>query len=744
MYNFDGIHVDNLQIVLDYMYHQISWRELQSNAEATIAAKTLGIMEQVQGPALDQSSVLKDMEGNKVLLVKRFSTGRKGISGRAAKSSSLSKRVILPQQEIAKLIVNRRIIKPLVEVEPAWGDVGVDNVGGFDQCKGEGHGDIGQLVAVPPEEADMVNSGETGEQALFISNTPSQDSDQPLPSLSQQLNSVVVGQDGCVTLYAEPDKTEELTPDVAGAGCEHPTLVPGVEDTASEQEHPTLVPGVEDTVSEQEQQEEQLQAQSSVKEQDVSTDSTQEADSQSCNEATTRMTYMLTGNTDVSTGDEQEAIAPIVDHVKVHTDDDTKDITDNAAAAIEDLSGNINGTATLQTVSGDKDCKTNTKELGDGDATLIYDKPKVSETPKETDSEMRSDYVKCDDSDLSTPKEEPTSDVVKSKQRRKTQAPSTPVSMPTRSRRIRRPPRDELYEWTLPSMRRRDVESTRVTSELILESPAQMFAKPKRTSVVVKKEADWETAPVAPSEEPADREKPVMPLCQKTTTQTRSKRKASLHEMEESRDHGIGNTSERANKKPKVLSYEDGPEDVSPAKQTVSIIDPEGSADSIPEVAPVKRRRGRPKLKKDVKTEQLADSKMASNPDVCMCSWCGKVFKNNTGLSIHENWVHKGLGQREGATDHECSICNKVCRSFAALRNHEKQKHNIDREWACETCGVIFGKSKELKKHCMREHGEQRYECDVCRATFISREGWKIHMYKQHTDGTCRIPSFRS
>ena len=690
-------------------------------------------MEQVQSPALDQS-VLKDAEGNKVLLVKRFSTGRKASGGGGpAKSSSLSKRVILPQQEIAKLIVNRRHVKPLVEVSPAWGDVGGGRIGGFDQGNDEGHGDIGQLVALPPE-GQMVNSEGMTQGTLYISNTPSI-SDQPLRSLGQQLNSVLVDQDGRLTLYAEPDKMEELTPDETG-----------VDDTAH------VCDNEQEQLEQQEQQEEQLEPQSSVKEQEYSneqesiTNRTQEADGQSCDEATSRMADgdMLTGNTDVNTGDEAEAITPIVDDLKLHTDDDVKDMTDDA---VEHTSGNINNKATLQTVSGGKDYKTDAQELGDGDATVMYDKPEISETPKEADSEMRRDSVKCDDSDLSTLKVEPTSDVVKSKQRRKTPVILTPVITPTRSRRIRRPPRDDLYEWTLPSMSRHDGESTRVTNETI-ESPTQTPAKQKRTRVVVKKEVDLEAAQVAPSEEPVDndREKLVMPLCdgkkiQKTTTQTRSKRKASLHEMEESPDHCISNTSETAKKKPKVVSDED--EDASPAKKDVSIIDPEGSADNSTETPPVKRRRGRPKLKKDVKLEQWADAKdMASSPDVCMCSWCGKVFKNSTGLSIHENWVHKGLGQREGSTDHECSICSKVCRSFAALRNHEKQKHNVEREWACETCGAIFGKSKELKKHCMREHGEQRYECDVCHATFISREGWKIHMYKQHTDGRCLIPSF--
>ena len=693
-------------------------------------------MEQVQSPALDQSSVLKDAEGNKVLLVKRFSTGRKGsgAGGGPAKSSSLSKRVILPQQEIAKLIVNRRHVKPLVEVSPAWGDVGVGRISGFDQGNDEGHGDIGQIVALPPE-GQMVNSEGMTQGTLYISNTPSI-SDQPFRSLSQQLNSVVVDQEGRVMLYAEPDKLEEPTPDETG-----------VDDTAH------VCDNEQEQLEQQEQQEEQLEAQSSVKElvysneQDRSTNITQEADGQSCNETTSRDGDMVTGNTDVPTGDEPEAMIPIVDDLKVQTGEDTKDITDNAATAIvEDPSGSINDTATLQTVSGDKDYKTNAQELGDDDATVTYDKPEISETPKETDSEKRSDSVKCADSDLSTPKEEPSSDVVKSKPRRKTPVVLTPVSTPMRSRRIRRPPRDDLYEWTLPSMRRHDDESTRVTSETI-KSPTQKSAKQKRTRVVVKKEVDLETAPpAAPSEEPIKGEKLVTPFCdgeksQKTTTQTRSKRKASFHTMEES--PGNGNTSERANKKSKVVSDEDYPEDVSPAKTAVSIIDREGTLDNSTEVPPVKRRRGRPKLKKDVKLEQWADAKdMASSPDVCMCSWCGKVFKNSTGLSIHENWVHKGLGQREGSTDHECSICSKVCRSFAALRNHEKQKHNVEREWACETCGAIFGKSKELKKHCMREHGEQRYECDVCRAMFISREGWKIHMYKQHTDGRCLIPYF--
>ena len=761
IYNFDGIHVDNLQIVLDYMYHQISWSELQSNAEATIAAKTLGIMEQTSppDPVLDRS-VLKDTDGNKVLLVKRFSTGRKANSNGAAKTSSMSKRVILPHEEIAKLIVNRRNTKPSPQAR--LGKLGMDELGDHgNNERPDGTVNTIRLVDIPQEDGEMMNLEESPQQAMFDSDPAP--SNMPLHSPNHHVNTVVVDQQGIVTMYAQ--EVGEIRPGEADAGCQHTALLQGVEDPKPCDQH------CEQQLASLSSEKEQMFLSVSSEQESVladgHSDRTPEAADQDCHEVTTGITGsdIITGDTDIPTGAnaEDEMIAAIVDDVS-EDQIQTGDATPAISGDVEIPTASIDNAVTLQTVSSGEDCKTDVRRqaLGDGDITVTYhdDNLKVNKTPKPVEIETES--VPPDDDRPAAQKKQPTTGRAVGKQRlhREKATNLTHIDTPTRSRRIRRPPSDKIYEWSLPSMRRHDNEPTKVPSEVSnVEAPVESSTKEParqtrtRLRVVVKKETESNSG-TAPSKDTSEGAELVMSLGdgEKTMTRTRSKRKAILLELEEVPGNGNG-----GNKKTKVVPEEEESDDMSPAMQTVSTRISKDAEDDTPEgtpVIPVKRRRGRPKIKKEIKMEQLEDSnesesdairrslaesniQMESNSGPCVCSWCGKVFKNNTGLCIHENWVHKGLGQREGSTTHECTICNKVCKSFAALRNHEMQKHKMEREWPCETCGDIFRKAKELKKHRMREHKEERYECDVCQAMFISREGWKIHMYKQHTDGTC-------
>ena len=749
IYNFDGIHVDNLQIVLDYMYHQISWGELQSNAEATIAAKTLGIMEQTShcDPFLDRS-VLKDTEGNKVLLVKRFNTGRKVSSDGAGKISSMSKRVILPHDEIAKLIVNRRNIKP--SARDHVGKLALEGIGSSSQnAVADGVDSAVQLLEIPPEEGELVNSEDTTQQTMFDGVPVSDPNDLPLHSHDPQVNSVVVDQQGIVSLYTGTEEEAKVAAGEADAGCQQPPEVPGIEDAKQDCEQsceqtcePHLVVNVKEHM-----------LLDSGQESDGMLQRTQAVDSHGCGEVSTGMTGgdVTTEHTGGIPAGGNEVITAADD--RIPTLDDASGVSGDApvVASVD------HNAATLQTISSDKDGETDTKNepLDGGDAMVVDkddDKPKTGGKPVDTDME------KVASTDEAKPqKDEQTTVKVVNRHRGKAAASLVVVDTPIRSRRIRRPPPDEIYEWSMPSLRRRGSESTRMDSEgeSPHQSPRQESTKQKRTRVIIKKEAEG-NAEAAPSDD-ITATKLVMSLGdgEKTMTRTRSKRKTILQEDNEPAGE-CQDVTEGTKKKLRIASdkEKEDSDETSPAKP-MSTRAAKAAVDSTPEGAPVIRRRGRPRIKKEeIKLELLeatdesiadvtrrnmaiSNVQMESNSGPCVCAWCGKGFKNNTGLSIHENWVHKGLGQREGSASHECGICKKTCKSFAALRNHEIQKHDVKREWPCETCGVVFMKGKELKKHRMREHNEQRYECEVCQATFISREGWKIHMYKQHTDGTC-------
>ena len=62
VYNFDGISPHNLQVVLDFMYRQITWAELTSNSEAAVAADILKVT-QHEHPVDRQGGVIEDSDG---------------------------------------------------------------------------------------------------------------------------------------------------------------------------------------------------------------------------------------------------------------------------------------------------------------------------------------------------------------------------------------------------------------------------------------------------------------------------------------------------------------------------------------------------------------------------------------------------------------------------------------------------------------------------------------------------------
>ena len=124
------------------------------------------------------------------------------------------------------------------------------------------------------------------------------------------------------------------------------------------------------------------------------------------------------------------------------------------------------------------------------------------------------------------------------------------------------------------------------------------------------------------------------------------------------------------------------------------------------------------------------------NKGYLQCSECDKLFKNTTGLNIHIQWHHSKLEPvREGWKEHQCEHCDKVLKSFQALLCHERRIHGTFRNFSCEHCDQAFDSNKKLKRHLLDAHDMGHIMCDVCGEKFRTREGHRIHTFKQHSKG---------
>ncbi|XP_063804875.1 oocyte zinc finger protein XlCOF7.1-like [Pseudophryne corroboree] len=135
------------------------------------------------------------------------------------------------------------------------------------------------------------------------------------------------------------------------------------------------------------------------------------------------------------------------------------------------------------------------------------------------------------------------------------------------------------------------------------------------------------------------------------------------------------------------------------------------------------------------------------------CSECGKCFKKQLSLSIHQKRVHtserpfscsecgkcfkmKGDLNRHnkihtGEKPFPCSECGKCFRNQSALYSHQRT-HTGEKPFPCSECGKCFACKGTLEDHRRSHTGERPFQCSECGKGFITKDCLYRHQ-RSHT-----------
>ncbi|XP_062549321.1 zinc finger protein 184-like isoform X2 [Armigeres subalbatus] len=90
-----------------------------------------------------------------------------------------------------------------------------------------------------------------------------------------------------------------------------------------------------------------------------------------------------------------------------------------------------------------------------------------------------------------------------------------------------------------------------------------------------------------------------------------------------------------------------------------------------------------------------------------VCTYCGKAFSRGTHLRLHENIHTKAI-------IYKCNTCPFSTTSRSGLLRHQRI-HTAEKPFKCDECDASFNQSNSLHSHKAAKHNDERpFVCEIC------------------------------
>ncbi|KAJ8901388.1 hypothetical protein NDN08_007234 [Rhodosorus marinus] len=110
-----------------------------------------------------------------------------------------------------------------------------------------------------------------------------------------------------------------------------------------------------------------------------------------------------------------------------------------------------------------------------------------------------------------------------------------------------------------------------------------------------------------------------------------------------------------------------------------------------------------------------------------LCETCGMPFKRSYDMKRHNVSVHKKV------REFKCPHCDRCFTQSGHMHEHVRMTHTGENVQACSICNKKFGAKSKLLRHVKTVHEKERkFECGVCLKSYKTRSYLREHLRDQH------------